>query len=371
MTQIALHLNESSIADDMEFYLTDRWDKHNQVRPAADIVNMTTDSPLLRSYPVRGVISNFLYPLPHNSIERIYIGPSIKLFSNHWGVSFLTQLLKLLEPDGRIVLPVHPEGRSVEKGWWSRTSLEVSFQNRSGWRGFSNITAEHDGVMSLRVGCRWPKHTPSTVEWFFQERGNLTLDHALTEGPSLEQADIAAYFRERALECWATSYHSAVIESVVLDRFRDKKISLCHIDASSVMLAVELMLSPKLRIANAEVRLGTQGCLQTCGRLGHHYHNEIGNRMVLVPHGGEGDADAYELVVITAPPTGFSAQCLKTAWNNVKPGGMMIVETTRGETVDAASLSDARGVSWYAGDATCRIENRGNDRAYCVISRAG
>ena len=61
--------------------------------------------------------------------------------------SFLLQLLKVLKPNGAIILPVYPEGQAQEKGYWSRSFLENIFLSRQRWTGFSNVRAENDGVM--------------------------------------------------------------------------------------------------------------------------------------------------------------------------------------------------------------------------------
>ena len=72
-------------------------------------------------------VCNFFYPQLPNQLDRIYIGISVSLFANHWGASFLVELLKLVKPGGVIILPVYPEGQAAEKGYWSRSFLENKF----------------------------------------------------------------------------------------------------------------------------------------------------------------------------------------------------------------------------------------------------
>ena len=70
MKQILLHASSQSIAEDIEFYLTDRWDKHNQVRPAGDIRSMTPDSTVLALRPDDKQVGNFLYPIARHLKNR-------------------------------------------------------------------------------------------------------------------------------------------------------------------------------------------------------------------------------------------------------------------------------------------------------------
>ena len=122
---------------------------------------------------------HFFFPTLPNSLDRIYIGISIPLFANNWGASFLLQLLKILKPDGAIILPVYPEGQAQEKGYWSRSFLENIFLSRQRWTGFSNVRAENDGVMSLKVGREWPDPIVSTIEWFYNQQTNIVLEYIL------------------------------------------------------------------------------------------------------------------------------------------------------------------------------------------------
>ena len=94
MSQVVLHLGKEYIEEDLEYYFSGERDKNNQVRPDESIYSMTPFESHINVDFSDGKVGNFFYPLTPNSLDRIYIGISISLFANHWGASFLLELLK-------------------------------------------------------------------------------------------------------------------------------------------------------------------------------------------------------------------------------------------------------------------------------------
>jgi len=209
MAHAAFHFAEEFITEDLDYYFSGERDKNNQIRPDDNIYSMTPASSHCCFDMRDGRVANFFFPSQPNLFDRIYIGISVPLFANNWGASFLLQLLKVLKPNGAIILPVYPEGQAQEKGYWSRSFLENIFLSRQRWTGFSNVRAENDGVMSLQVGRKWPDPIPSTIEWFYQQRSNIALERIVEAGSSdvLQTTYIGSLKK-----VWRNYTHSAVIE---------------------------------------------------------------------------------------------------------------------------------------------------------------
>ena len=167
--ELIFHKSEKYIEEDIFYYISDQRDKHSMIKPKKeDLISMTVESENL-SGPKEKQISNVLYPFKKNSIDKIYIGLSFPLFSNNWAASYLRYLLKIIKTDGAIILPVYPEEQANEKGMWSRSFLENIFTSRTGWTGRNNVWAENDGVMSMRIGKKFPDKINSTLNFYLEE----------------------------------------------------------------------------------------------------------------------------------------------------------------------------------------------------------
>jgi hypothetical protein len=261
MNQVVLHAHEDYIKEDLEYYFSEQRDKNNQVRPNKKIYSMTPCSSHLGGDLQDGQVGNFFYPMAPNSLERIYIGISISLFANYWGASFLYELLKVLRPGGAIILPVYPEGQAAEKGYWSRSFLENIFISRARWTGFSNITAENDGVMSLRFGRKRPEPMPSSIEWFYQERSNLLLTGLMaSENAGDTKQYVQTTFAEISALVWQEYATSAALEKIITDCFgKNTAVTISHIGRDYGLLLNDLLLSPYVNV--------TQG---TTWQIGHY-----------------------------------------------------------------------------------------------------
>ena len=212
---VIFHKSKKYISEDIDYYMSEQRDMHSMIKPDNNLISMTMDSDCLTS-PSKDRCSNVLYPFEINSVSKIYIGLSFPLFSNNWGTSFLRHLLKIIKKDGAIILPVYAEGQAYEKGYWSRSFLENIFRSRSLFKGMSNIWAENDGVMSMRIGRVFPKKHNSTFNYFIENFGQKIWDKDNSE--KLKEIK----------ETFNTSILSALVEKVILDEFGSKKkINYC------------------------------------------------------------------------------------------------------------------------------------------------
>ncbi len=247
---IALHRSASDIEEDLEYYFSEQRDKHNQIRPSDDIRSFTTDSPNFTGNPGKGETGNVFYPFAPFSLDRIFIGISFPLFSNNWGAAFLRHLLSLIKPDGAVILPVYPEVQARDQGLWCRSSLENIFRSRSRYIGISNIWAENDGVMSMRVGRRWPPVIPSTARWLFEQSPRCAMALGL-EG----RAEIVRGFWESEIRrFWRLGRHHAVIEQIIRNQYGPRRsVRLAATGADAGILALECLYSPYTRVTRAFV----------------------------------------------------------------------------------------------------------------------
>ncbi len=253
MGQVVLHLGEEYIQEDLEYYFSSERDKNNQVRPDRSVYSMTPFSQHIDMDFADGKVGNFFYPILPDALDRVYIGISVSLFANHWGASFILELLKHLKPGGSIIVPVYPEGQAAEKDFWSRSFLENIFLSRERWTGFSNITAENDGVMSIRVGRKWPAPMPSSIEWFMKERSNLLLASLQKDksGSDIRQ-HIRQVFVPLCKTIWDEYAASAVTERIISQYVGKKQqSSMLHVGCDYGMLANDVMLSFLVNVQSA------------------------------------------------------------------------------------------------------------------------
>ena len=245
---ISLHRAARYIDEDLEYYFTDRRDKHNQIRPRDDIAPHVPEARPDARAPSRAQPGSLFHPYPRHALHRIFIGISFPLYSNSWGAAFLRYLLELLRPGGAIILPVYPELQAHEKGLWCRSSLESVFRSRRRLVGMSNIWAENDGVMSLRVGRKWPPVIASTARALWQQAPRAAWRCAL-------QADAGAAAEAWRAACarhWRCAQMSAVGEQILRDRFgARRRLRIAAHGADAGLLMLELLFSPYLRVRRA------------------------------------------------------------------------------------------------------------------------
>ena len=247
---IALHRSASDIEEDLEYYFSEQRDKHNQIRPSDDIRSFTTDSPNFTEDPGEGGTGNVFHPFAPFSLDRIFIGISFPLFSNNWGAAFLRHLLGLIKPKGAVILPVYPEVQARDQGLWCRSSLENIFRSRSRYIGISNIWAENDGVMSMRIGRRWPPVIPSTARWLFEQ----TPRRAVALGLEDNAEAIQKFWQSEVQRFWRLGRYHAIIEQIIRNQYGPRRpVRLAAIGEDAGLIALECLYSPYTRVTRADV----------------------------------------------------------------------------------------------------------------------
>ena len=248
---IALHRSASDIEEDLEYYFSEQRDKHNQIRPSDNIRSFTTNSPNFMQDPGKDETSNVFYPFAPFSLNRIFIGISFPLFSNNWGAAFLRHLLSLIKPKGAVILPVYPEVQARDQGLWCRSSLENIFRSRSRYIGISNIWAENDGVMSMRVGRRWPPVIPSTARWLFEQTPRCATALGLEGSTEV----VKRFWQSEIQRFWRLGRHHAVIEQIIRNQYGPRRsVRFAATGADAGILALECLYSPYTRVIHADAR---------------------------------------------------------------------------------------------------------------------
>lgn len=372
MSHVILHSDESSIEEDLGYYFSGMRDLHGQVRPQESIQSMTPIADRLSLDGGDGRVVNFFFPVNPYSVERVYIGISVSLFSNNWGASFLLELLKLVKPGGDIVLPVYPEGQAGEKVYWSRSFLENIFLSRSGWNLRNNINAENDGVMSMRVGRQLPKPIPSTIEWFYKERGNLMLGQCLKNCTgAISGVSIQEPFLHLCRLVWGEYTKSAVTERIITDEIKHTQaISFVHIGTDYGLLVNDLMLTPKARLSEGVTcQIGTHSP-SILNNVAHYFAPFTRGKHNVICIAG---ADLQEVrrahvvcisEVLSHTDADQHARLIEQAWSRVEPGGLLVVfedftgssSPTSPDELDAL-LSSIGEVIYYSSTVATRIRN--------------
>ena len=367
MTDAALHLTEEFISEDLEYYFSGERDKNNQIRPDENIYSMTPTSTHLSMGLDDEKVGNFFYPTLPNLLDRVYIGISVPLFASNWGASFLLELLKVVKPNGVIILPVYPEGQAQEKGYWSRSFLENIFLSRQRWTGFSNVRAENDGVMSLSVGRKWPDPIPSTIKWFYQQRANLALEKLLETG---SRDILATAFAEIGTRVWANYTHSSVIERVILDAFGAKfPVRVNCVSNDYGLLVTDLLLSSYINVECGGTIHITQAENAITKSFANYFAPHTGDRhdvkMCDVNNiGFENKSDVICLIhSLSIFNQADQEMLIDQAWDNLNMNGLLIVHDTMpsawqklGETGLHQKLENLGVLSTYSSIVASKID---------------
>ncbi len=348
MAHVAFHLSEEFIVEDLDYYFSGERDKNNQILPDENIHSMTPSSSRLGHTLGDGRVTNFFYPLLPNLVDRIYIGISVPLFSNNWGASFLLQLLKILKPDGSIILPVYPEGQAQEKGYWSRSFLENIFLSRQRWTGFSNVRAENDGVMSLKVGRKWPEPMPSTIEWFYQQRANLVLQNLFE---STSQNEVKAIYTDLVKKVWDNYAYSAVVERIILEHYGAmNSVAIHNFSNDCGLLITDLLLSPYISVTSGiTTHYTTLGQEVSENNFKAYFSPHVESRHQ-IQSSSSTELDIQQpsdVICISNRLAGMDATTrkafLKKVWDQVNPMGILIVyeDLVANSALSATELNDA------------------------------
>lgn len=240
MIDIILHKSKQYIKEDIDYYCSDIRDKHGMIKPNDNLISLTCDSNIFHSNPSNDEICSIYYPFERGVFHRIYIGISFPLFANNWGATFLRHLMYLVDKDGAVILPVYAERQGVEKNYWSRSSLESIFQSRQKWWGMSNIWAENDGVMSMRIGKKQPP------------KKNSALTHLLNENiEQIKDSNSIDVIANNVNNQHQNGTLSAIVEQIILNYYgRSKAVTFCEINGNG-LLAIETMMSDYIKISQS------------------------------------------------------------------------------------------------------------------------
>ena len=330
MTDLVFHKSEKYITEDLEYYFSGERDIHSQVKPGQDIFSLTPDSKQLNIEFKNEEIGNLFFPFTPGSVDRIYIGISFPLFANNWGAAFLRHLMTLVKPEGYVVLPVYPEMQASEKNYWARSILEDIFISRSRWKGMSNIWAENDGVMSMRIGRKQPPEINSTANYLLRQGSHAITRQMLVNKDS--DSSVKEHFLNLHQAHWTNATNSAIIEKIIQDRFgRKKEVRLAALgdDKNNCLLAIELLLSSYINVesAHAQTSATTSQLLQPDEVTAFNSHI-IKNKLIT-------NSDQSELVSSGAQPQVITlineavADTIETTWRLLAPGGLLIVHTDK------------------------------------------
>ncbi len=369
MSQVVLHLGEQYIKEDLEYYFSGERDKNNQVRPDRSIYSMTPFSDHIEMDFADGKVGNFFYPVLPDVLDRIYIGISVSLFANHWGASFILELLKHLKPGGSIIVPVYPEGQAAEKDFWSRSFLENLFLSRARWTGFSNITAENDGVMSIRVGRKWPVPMPSSIEWFFKERSNLLLASLQAGNAGRDTSQhLKQTFVPLCRMIWDEYSASAVTERIIAEYVgKNQDSNMLHIGADYGMLCNDVILSPLVKVQKAHSWHIGEYDNDLANSISRYFsaHTQEQHQMDYASLENVALEGAHSVVVISDLYSKVSReqykQFLRSAWEHLNAKGVLIVREDMADmAMEIANLdammADIGEVSYHSTIAARKIE---------------
>ncbi|MFK8068966.1 MAG: hypothetical protein AB8D52_12035 [Gammaproteobacteria bacterium] len=367
MTDLVLHKAEKYIQEDLDYYFSSQRDMHNHVRPGNDLYSLTPDSDHINVSLDDGKIGNLFYPFAPFSLERIYIGISFPLFANNWGTSFLRYLLTRIKPSGCIILPVYPEMQAIEKNYWSRSLLENIFLSRTRWLGISNIHAENDGVMSIRVGRKWPPNIVSCAKYLFSQNSNILLREEVDSRSN--KKSLHDNFLKLHKPHWQNVTISAVTEKIIHDYFGMKKeVQLCDISDNHGLSAIECLLSSYISVGSAVCYdKGIDPLLDTRS-ISDHFNHKIKDRFVVKQNidSSLDRSDSYDVICITNILTDMNdsdqKKILQKSWQKLSPNGVLIIyentdEQNGGTNSDnlETTLNSFGTISYYSDEVASKF----------------
>ena len=335
MTDLVFHKAEKYIKEDLEYYFSGERDIHSQVKPGQDIYSFTPDSTHLNIDYNDGKIGNFFLPFAPGSLDRVYIGISFPLFANNWGAAFLRHLMTLVKPDGCVVLPVYPEMQASEKNFWARSILENIFISRSRWKGMSNIWAENDGVMSMRIGRKDPPEIDSTANYLLRQGSQSIVRELIHESEA--QLTVNDHFLSLHQAHWVNMTTSAIVEKIIQDHYgRKGAVHFCSLgdDINNSLLATELSLSPYINIEDAVSQItNAMPSLHHPDALLAFHSRELSNKLHLVADQDSALATMGLNVIsiintLSDKTNDEQAAIINGAWQKLAPNGLLIVHET-------------------------------------------
>lgn len=372
MTDLILHKDKKYIDEDLAYYFSGQRDINNQVRPNSNIYSLTPSADHFDIDFNDGKVGSLFFPLAPYSVERIYIGISFPLFANNWGTAFLRHLMTRVKPGGSVILPVYPEMQAAEKNFWSRSLLENNFLSRSRWKGISNIWAENDGVMSLRIGRKFPDETKSSLAFFFEEAGNTVLRRSIS---STGQHSNQAFLYQLGQRYWQAANVYAITERIIHDYFGMKQaVTLCEIGNYNGLIALESLLSNYINVKQAVSCVTDDQQFSDVLELSNRYHSETHSRFVPITSGpleALNSASSYNIVcmfniesseVISDRPN----ELLASALEKLVPGGILIVYEEQGLSDELTAVLDGyERINFYSSYVASKLNTDEPISHYC------
>jgi hypothetical protein len=373
MTDLILHKNEDYIEEDLAYYFSSKRDLNKQIRPNTDIYSLTPNSPHFNIDFSDGKIGNLFTPIPPYSIERIYIGISFPLFANNWGEAFLRHLMTRVNAKGSVILPVYPEMQASEKNFWSRSILENSFLSRSRWKGTSNIWAENDGVMSLRIGRTFPAEIKSTVAYFFEEAGNSIVRRSLEATSSPTPLHESLF--DLGNKYWSTANTYAITEQIIQDYFGMKKpVTFCDIGNSNGLLGLECLLSNYINVKQAVSFIADNKILTDIDEISNRFYCDIQNCFIPIKSSALdtlNHAISYDIICFSNATLNCSLsnplkELLANALEKLSPGGIMIIYEEQGLSTEISQLLDtySENIKYYSSLVASQLVDAGTISHY-------
>lgn len=363
MTDLILHKQGKYIEEDLAYYFSGQRDVNNQIRPKENIVSLTPDSQHFNIDCNNGKVGSLFFPIAPYSVDRIYIGISFPLFANNWGAALLRYLMTRVKPGGCVVLPVYPEMQASEKNFWSRSILENVFLSRSRWKGTSNIWAENDGVMSLRIGRKFPAEIKSTASFFFEEAGNCILRRSL----QTDSKHASEYLFQMGQKYWNASQSYSITERIIHDYFGMKKpLTLCEIGDGTGLMALECLFSSYINVIQAAGFIPEKTLANDTFELLNRYSTKVQSRFTainIITSDTFNDLSGYNIICLINAATNDASSVdmkilLNSALKRLMPGGILIVYEDQGLPDEFAMILDNYPkISYYSSIVASKLQN--------------
>lgn len=378
MTDLIIHKNEYYIEEDLAYYFSDRRDINNQIRPKTNIYSLTPSSTHFNIDFNDEKVGSLFFPIAPFSVDRIYIGVSFPLFANNWGAAFLSYLMTRVTTKGSVILPVYPEIQASEKNFWSRSILENVFLSRSRWKGTSNISAENDGVMSLRIGRVFPKEIKSTATFFFQESGNCILRRSFQVGQ--KHSSNQKYLSNMGYKYWDNANTYSIVERIINDYFGMKMpLTLCEIGGDNDLMALECIFSDYINITRAVSFTPIKTLTKDTMELSNRYFNDIKSRFITITTNIFDSLNylaSYNIIcLINASKEGLSLKDMKmvfeSAMEKLAPGGILIIHEAQGLSDDLVfELERYPNIQYYSSIVASKLNKGEVISHYCSLVEA-
>jgi len=132
-------------------------------------VILMTISGSIEPFPgVSGREVNYLYPLPLNLLDEIYIGHSFTLYNTEWSYAYISMLLKSLVAGGKMYLPYYSNKVAKLNGYLSYSNLADRFSP------FALCLKESGDTISIsNVKANLLNRSSTILEWFFDQIDKL------------------------------------------------------------------------------------------------------------------------------------------------------------------------------------------------------